>query len=671
MFNNVALDVCIGLVFIFLLYSLLVTIIGEMVSTWLGIRARILRIAIERMLNDGYYAREEKEKKKKAQGWFRRIFLYEPEEFTTSFAGRFYEYPSIKYLGRIEQAHRGVVSLTKPSYFTAENFADTIIHLLKDKGAGATHMDKVQFTLKFNTIDIQPNTLKHFRNVFTNSANDISQFKINLMKWFNETMDRATGWYKRKIQFILFWLGFIIAACFNVDAITIALKLAKDDEARTQLVQMGIQAADPGSPISKAIQQSRDSSIEHDTIWAESYRQLKMAEDEANSVLALGWQDTKPERLTLFKQTIYYYRQANPLRKEFWGLIITGLAISLGAPFWFDLLKKLVAIRGAGVKPEEKKPDTNTYQEPETIAAGVNRSILKQPEPVNDIVEEALNTYAPLIRNIPGVQSVFVLKQKEVRTIQVNVDNQLTEAILKRSFPELKVRDQLIPQKIVVSGLVVSHIGEKGTISNRSGNNGFGTLGCMLRRTDTGSLHILSCWHVMKSDINYSDADDEPIVVDFQGADFAERWAGGIQGAYDYAIARCISQDTLNYNEFLKEKLGIGTPIKVRQLNRRDIEDQTEVKFYDCLAGTVKKGFIYADTDAVDIHYLDKTRTINDVLIITNEDGHSLTRGGNSGSILFDNNNTAVGMIISGDIHYSYAVKLSNIFQIHNEMKIA
>ena len=28
----------------------------------------------------------------------------------------------------------------------------------------------------------------------------------------------------------------------------------------------------------------------------------------------------------------------------------------MGAPFWFDLLNKLVSIRGVGVKPEEKKP---------------------------------------------------------------------------------------------------------------------------------------------------------------------------------------------------------------------------------------------------------------------------------------------------------------------------
>ena len=63
MFDNVAFEVVIGLVFIYLLYSLLVTILGEIISTFLGIRARLLRAAIERMLNDGYYFKREKEKK--------------------------------------------------------------------------------------------------------------------------------------------------------------------------------------------------------------------------------------------------------------------------------------------------------------------------------------------------------------------------------------------------------------------------------------------------------------------------------------------------------------------------------------------------------------------------------------------------------------------------------
>ncbi len=37
------------------------------------------------------------------------------------------------------------------------------------------------------------------------------------------------------------------------------------------------------------------------------------------------------------------------------GLILTIFAISLGAPFWFDVLNKIVSIRSVGLSPEEKK----------------------------------------------------------------------------------------------------------------------------------------------------------------------------------------------------------------------------------------------------------------------------------------------------------------------------
>ena len=60
MFNNEALDVVIGIVLIYLLYSMLVTLVGEYVATKLGMRARILRIAVERMLNDGIFHQQSK-----------------------------------------------------------------------------------------------------------------------------------------------------------------------------------------------------------------------------------------------------------------------------------------------------------------------------------------------------------------------------------------------------------------------------------------------------------------------------------------------------------------------------------------------------------------------------------------------------------------------------------
>ena len=166
MFNNVAFDVVLGLVFIYLLYSLLVTILGEIISTKLGIRARLLRIAVERMLNDGYYQKIENKTDKKLQAWRRKALLYEPPEFKSSFAGKFYEYPAIKYLGRIEKDNKEKFNSTKPSYFSAEYFADSLINFLEDKGAGITEMDKIAFCLKFNTYHIQPNTLRQFVNLF-------------------------------------------------------------------------------------------------------------------------------------------------------------------------------------------------------------------------------------------------------------------------------------------------------------------------------------------------------------------------------------------------------------------------------------------------------------------------------------------------------------------------
>ena len=204
MFNNVALDVVTGLVLIYLLYSLFITIIGEFVSTKLGIRARMLRMAVERMLNDGYYEKVEKTAYKKWQRytvlpalliwlvkslwmwwpqWLRKSFLYEPESFKTSFAGKFYAYTSIKYLSRIEKSHKGMFDLSKPSYFSADNFSETLISIFKEKGAGETIAAQIDFSLKFNTHQIQPETLRHFLNQWENAGQDPAVFKTNLMKW--------------------------------------------------------------------------------------------------------------------------------------------------------------------------------------------------------------------------------------------------------------------------------------------------------------------------------------------------------------------------------------------------------------------------------------------------------------------------------------------------------
>jgi hypothetical protein len=62
--------------------------------------------------------------------------------------------------------------------------------------------------------------------------------------------------------------------------------------------------------------------------------------NQAKSPLGLGWHPEELQGMTPSDWVI-----------KVLGWIVTALAVSLGAPFWFDLLKKLVNIRSSGNQP--------------------------------------------------------------------------------------------------------------------------------------------------------------------------------------------------------------------------------------------------------------------------------------------------------------------------------
>lgn len=839
MFDNIVLDVFIGLVLIYLLYSLFITIVSEMIVTWMALRSRVLRVAIEKMLNDGMHNRNYPARNFLQRWWniVQRYFLKEFDDFKSSLAGKFYSSPSIKYLSDNGGEHKTSFSQTKPSYISAEMFAESLIRLLKDKGNGATDIEKVLFCLKFNTHHIEPATLKNLRDLTASCDNDINAIKAKFKAWYNETMDRATGWYKRRMQLILFWLGLIVAIAFNVDSIQIAKMLSKDTDARNELVSMGIQLSKDSARYSNFILQS--DTLNTRDILDSGYAHVTKDIADANVILGLGWplanlmknekscfdekkdsasfavlkeyknifndftgaynnlqnssrvnkkksdslrqklliykkdttvftleqvfapdsvkgklndtltktnslidstinrlsiaeaktkadsavlmllietrkkatgqvntytsgkfvlidsivNDTAGKKIIVYTQQPYstpekiwhVLKKCNPFSSDFWsfifsihflGLFITALMLSLGAPFWFDLLKKLVAIRGAGVKPEEKKPDI--INETVLPVAEENNGLQTRPEEVTEVAadacEEALKKYGPEIKKIPGVKSVFSVIKNKIKQIQVNVDNEATKEAVRNQFPNLIVSGVEVPQNIVVSGVPLSHAGDKGIISNRSGKNGFGSLGCVLKRKETGSKHLLSCWHVLKGDIDYSDSDSEPVIIDKEsGAELAFRWAGGIMDKFDYGLAICKADIVYSDNSFLKTKLGLPKTHKIEHqpLSLKDIDNQIPVRYYDSLNDKIVSGLIYTNTPAVDINYIDKTRTVKDILILTNENEQTISHEGNSGSIVFDDKNNAIAMIIAGDKNYTYAIMISNIFSIHTEMDIA
>ena len=464
MFNSPILDVAIGLIFIFLLYSLLATSINEAIATLFHLRARMLKNAIiESMLsNTPKYGRL------KSMGYgigafmmaALRLFMNKEEkkEEDKNIGDYFYDHPIITSYGSSR-----VFPYT--SYVSADNFSTILIDTLKqefDKRVSEIAAYRMSLSSNSETLANTEQSLLHSSDIIkikeiieyyqrsytlnhtapansviesetsqiltmhlNNAAYDMNRFIKNLEGWYDDTMNRVSGWYKRQTQTILFIIGILLAVVFNIDTIEISNKLSTDKDARDKLVQLSIDAVDKFKDDPRVLKKedkngniifdNSDSAkkYNYDSIFkiyqAQSDSIRKFLENDiakANNIIALGWgdygmninkgtvfkgyakcsakiDDTKTIVLSdsssskdsaLFLAAIYddhwiRYKIGHVLKeatrgKKFLGFLITAFAISLGAPFWFDLLSKLVKLRAAG-----KKEDSGGAG---TVATGAN-----------------------------------------------------------------------------------------------------------------------------------------------------------------------------------------------------------------------------------------------------------------------------------------------------------
>ncbi len=428
MFNNVVLNVFIGLVFIFLLYSLLATILQEILARWFNLRSRMLQKGIRRMLEDSTkYSEVTFCNAIISSGLALVRFFYPGFQSASNFTGAFFEFPSIKYLG--ESGWH-----SKPAYISANNFSTTLIYLL----TGNYHDDTVSrinlirealfSTGKFQLLNkppgsIDPETLNHLQKIFIDSRNDIDRFRALLEDWFKDTMNATNGWYKNQSRLMLFFIGLFLAGIFNVDTLAIYRQLANDKSARESMVQLAIASTPKYADLSKqlsdnpivyttVLQTDTTQNARKDTVIItkissisdsslENAKQVVMSDiDKAESIVALGWpvkdsckvcdslkqilQQTNPSdssQIKYLKEKIKNYNSLyncadNPyqLKKYIWlGWLLTALAISLGATFWFDLLSKIISLRSAGRKPVDSDSGTTGNPAP-TSTSGAGTS---------------------------------------------------------------------------------------------------------------------------------------------------------------------------------------------------------------------------------------------------------------------------------------------------------
>ncbi|HTB99478.1 MAG TPA: hypothetical protein VK705_02230 [Ferruginibacter sp.] len=314
MFGSTTLDIVTGLIFIYLLYSLLATTIQEGIATMLRLRAKTLEEGIKRMLNDSK---------------------------TGQFATTFLTHTLIKYMGKDNEK--------TPSYITSPNFSLVLTEVLKEAQTGVDDVEKINNFFENNKNNatgnnkgIEPDTLKTLKIFWDNADHKIDIFKTNIEKWYDDTMDRVSGWYKRKTQRILLIIGLLLAIIFNIDSIKIVKKLSIDKDARNGLVNMAVKYNKSHKTLPTETDMKTKAGVDSkDTLFFRVDSTLNAELQGTNSLLGLG------KSWKIFCDKDYCWGLA------ILGWFITALAISLGAPFWFDLLQKVISLRGTGDTPEE------------------------------------------------------------------------------------------------------------------------------------------------------------------------------------------------------------------------------------------------------------------------------------------------------------------------------
>ncbi len=305
MFGSEILEVAIGLIFFYILLSLICSGINEWISGIFSLRAKNLETAIFKLLNDS-----------------------KDKELTKEF----YSHPLIEVLAEKSWLDKLFRKEARPSYIPKEYFPKAFLSALKidDTQAFAESIAKIKDE------EIKNRMLK----IVSGVSDSFEEGMKYLENWFNATMERASGWYKRKVQVILLVLAIVVTGFLNADTIMISKYLLQDDAMRAAIVNLAEKVSE--EPVSDDTESSMS--------------KLKELQTGLQDItLPLGWSN-KENDIRNWPDT-----QGGILVKIL-GLLLTAFAVSLGAPFWFDILSKFVKVRQTGEKIETKKENDKKKQ---------------------------------------------------------------------------------------------------------------------------------------------------------------------------------------------------------------------------------------------------------------------------------------------------------------------
>ncbi len=197
------LQVIVGMIFTFMLLSLLGTTVNELIASWRGWRGFYMEEGLKRLL-------QQKDN---------------PEIFE-----KFRNNPIYKQL--LQHAAPLRVSQA-PAYLSADNFTSILSNVLKKKGEVLTTVDEF-----IQGVPEDSELRRILEQLKEEGHENLGDFKNRLQSWFNDIMGEAGGWYKRHLQFVTLFVGLGIAAVFNADSFAIYKHLTTNTQAAALLEQM-------------------------------------------------------------------------------------------------------------------------------------------------------------------------------------------------------------------------------------------------------------------------------------------------------------------------------------------------------------------------------------------------------------------------------------------------
>ncbi len=216
------LDVFIGLAFTYLILSLIVTVIFESIVQFTRLRARSLERAIRKLLEGMTKVKDE------GSG----------QEVSRPIADIFYDHPIVRSLGKEKEVKSDAASGTgekksvskrswevvrsKPhfSYIEPATFGLVALNTLfpKEELGNKNIEELIGLAKMLPESKIKTVLLTHLRG----GADNLKKLREGVEQWFNDSMDRLSGWFTRTARWMSLVIGLVVAIALNVDTLVVA-----------------------------------------------------------------------------------------------------------------------------------------------------------------------------------------------------------------------------------------------------------------------------------------------------------------------------------------------------------------------------------------------------------------------------------------------------------------